>query len=591
MRKILCLLAVLFSFRAEAQIAAVVGHTYSAPGATIVARNVVNTPASNVMYVGTTYEYPATSTTNDQYGISGGDTSYVIYLPFGFSGTIFPFPGQAPMSPASYTVKGLTNFFTADFTASVASVSGTIRGTNGVPLAGVPINFSPVSGSDFSQISTPAGAYGFALTNGWSGTVTPVPLFGKSFVPPSVTVTSLGTNKVVNFNLGGDFVYGYVSNTFTSYGVDGVLIKFVGATNFSTTTTNGGLYGILLPYGWVGAITPSMSNGYFSPVAVSTTIMDIATLNFAYTVLTPLIAGRVTSMIAPQQGIANVPMVFSDGVIVYTDSNGYYFRNVNAGFTGTVVPTARPLIFFPAVTPYANVVKNMSNRNFTWVPDGYTYVDPMAFLTHRQTSSQNLYTLARADQGVVLSNRMLVATSTNIQEDLVLLDAGLSTAVSNVLFQRSYTAGLDPSTFWATNWTALWGGFIVNKNLWGEYDATYSNVNVTGNIQAPVIQTGTFSNLVAVNVYGWVDATPRSLLPQTNGSWVAAPPYTNVDAGFYTVDFALIGALTGGFPNPLTYVTNYVTNLVVTDYRDDYNYAPALQVGSLFIGPTAVAPG
>ena len=477
------------------------------------------------------------------FATSDANGLYSILVTNLFTGTVKPFTNQIPMYPASYSISALSSSYLANFTASVASVSGVLYTTNGLPFAGVPVDITASDGSSsFIEITAANGVYGSYLTNGWTGTVTPAPMFGLKFSPTNLVLSGLSSNRTQDFCLGGEFVGGLITNITTGLGVDGLTVAFVGTSSYNVITTNGGWFGQLLPMGWTGSITPAASNGYFTPVSFATTnLVEVnRNVNYSYSVLYPKISGRVTSMIAPQTGIANVPMISSDGTTVFADAYGYYAYNVTAGFSGTLTPTAPPQVFHPTYRGYTNVTKNMSGQDFVWVPYGMTYVDPMGFLTNRLPTPPSLYTLARADMVSVIPKGLIYATSTNLQTDVQLLDAALSTVVSNVVFQRAYTSNLDPSAMWHTNLTSLWGGFIVDKNLWATFDATFTNVVVSGNLHAYSMETGVLSNNVSVSVYGYVDSAARDL--GTGLYRTVAPAYTTTVAGVYSMDFAVARA-------------------------------------------------
>ena len=472
---------------------------------------------------------------NQTLAVSDASGVYSLYVSNGWSGTVAPWTNQVPVVPASYSITNLQTSFHADFTGALTSVSGYLYNTNGMPLAGVPVDFS---GADsFTVISAASGLYGASLTNGWTGTVTPAPMFGFNFTPTNQVVTALSSNVVQNFCLGGQWMGGLVTNRFTGLGVDGVTVR---VASVSFVTTNSGKYGGLVPYGTAGTLVPSLSYGYFTPtgVVVGPVTSGILSNNFAYSVVYPRVSGRITRYQSAGIGVANVPVKFSDGVTVFADAYGYYSHNAAPGWTGTATPTAPPLTFHPVSYSFTNLTKNQSGRDFEWTPGGMTYQDPLAFLTSRFEPTPVLYTLARADQVSCIPISVL-------QTNLQVIDAEVAAIVSNVVFQRAYTAELHPEDAWLpANAKALWGGFIVAKDLWATNDATYSTVTVDGETFAAAVAANTATFAAPVGVYGYFDYTNRTLSSQTGTVWNVAPAYTTEVAAVYSIDVAVSGAFT-----------------------------------------------
>lgn len=492
------------------------------------------------------------------YAVSDSGGNYAIYVTNNFSGTIQPYTNQVPMVPLSYSVSALAASFRADFTAGLTSVSGYIYNTNGVPLPGVPVDFS---GADsFTVISTAVGFYGAQLSNGWTGTVTPAPMFGTNFAPVNVSVSGLTSNYVKSFVLGGEWIGGMVTNIFTGLGVDGVTVT---AGGLSMATTNGGNYGFLLPAGHSYTVTPSYVYGYFTPSSTvySATAQVITNGSFAQSILFPVVAGRITQYPLAHTGVANVPVKFSDGVTVFADAYGFYSHSVTSGWSGTVTPTAPPLVFQPASRAFTNLAKNTSNRDFVWVPPGMTYQAPLDFRTNRFALPKVQYTLCRDDQVTNAARGTYIVPGT-LRTNLALIDSEIQRIVDDITFGRAYTDAIDPSAAWApANVRSLWGGFIIAKNLWANYDAEWTNVLAYGEVRSSAFEAGALSSATRQMLFNYYDAAIRDLV-SAPGLWAVAPAYTAEVAGVYSIDLGVRASLVTGS------LSNYAAGLVLGIGRD-----------------------
>jgi hypothetical protein len=141
-------------------------------------------------------------------GLPGGPVTnnygdYQVTVPCGWSGTVTPVKAGWAFSPPSFSYSSLTQRPPRqDYigTALFYRISGTVRTSAGVPIAGVKMGGLYPRSANESNVTDASGSYGVAVYYGWSGTATPVKA-GYSFSPASRSYTS-----VVASQQGQDYV-------------------------------------------------------------------------------------------------------------------------------------------------------------------------------------------------------------------------------------------------------------------------------------------------------------------------------------------------------------------------------------------------
>ncbi len=520
MKRLLIALALAFAGTASAS-QVIYGYTPGAPGTWVVAEDEVGAKV-----------------------LTASDTKafYSLVVSNNFTGFLYPTNNLDPFQPARFQISSLVANFRADFTSMPVGVYGIVYSTNGVPEAGTPIDITGNSTS-LVWITGAGGSYHVRLPTNWSGTVTPVPIYGKMFAPTHVEITELCSNYHQNFSLGGEYISGIVTNLLTGYGVNGVTVTFTGATSYATLTTNGGTYGITLPYGWAGTCAPSLAHAVFTPTNISYAggVRDVVfDANFAVRLPALRISGRITRYKTTSTGIRGVPMVFSDGTTVFTDDYGYYVHEVSPGWTGTVVPSAYPLVFYPESRTFSNVVRSVSLRDFLWIPLGMQYTDPLGFLTN-VWSGGVAGSFAEATQISVNTSGFYYAAHPELRGFLGDVDATLGGVVSDIRFQEDIKDLISDSEWVlsAENMPLLWGGLICAKGMWSGTNMECSTLSTT-NLTADEL-TATHAALPMRAVSSYYTTVPEilSVSAFSNRYFEAAPSYLTTTAGLYSVRLAV----------------------------------------------------
>jgi peptidoglycan/xylan/chitin deacetylase (PgdA/CDA1 family) len=278
--------------------------------------------------------------------VTSGGGLYSVVVPYGWDGTITPAKLSYRFSPASVTYTDITyDLINRNFTATQApdcNISGS-TGVDGVVMVGLPGN----------PVTSGGGLYSAVVPYGWGGTITPTKT-NYSFSPGSVSYTYV-TSDMPN----RDFVTSQVMTNCIisgSAGVDGVTMNGLPG---DPCTSGGGLFSVVVPYGWSGTITPVKTGYTFNPTSISYSEVtsNLANRNFVATVVNPCV-------ISGNAGVDDVNMSGLPGPTV-TSGGGLWSAVVPYGWSGTITPTKPGYIFSPASISYTEVTSDLADRDFT----------------------------------------------------------------------------------------------------------------------------------------------------------------------------------------------------------------------------------
>jgi hypothetical protein len=228
----------------------------------LVSQNTV--PATPLPGVTVTFSNGGGTAVTDATGI------YTQYLPIGWTGTITPSDPTYAFNPTTRAVTNVTRNLAQNFTAqSVATVSGQIT-SNGVGLAGVRVGF----GAAGSTTTNATGNYTMTVNSGYTGTATPT-MRGHIFSPASTSYTNLTGTTTTNYTT-VQSITGRVR--LGRAGLAGVTLTLSNGTIATTSAT--GNFTVLVPTGFTGTMTPSLTGRTFTPAL------------FTYTNVTANMAGQ-----------------------------------------------------------------------------------------------------------------------------------------------------------------------------------------------------------------------------------------------------------------------------------------------------------
>ncbi|MGE5339894.1 MAG: hypothetical protein ACM3SY_00280 [Candidatus Omnitrophota bacterium] len=288
---------------------------------------------------------------------------YRVIMPCGWFGTVTPIKECFTFSPTSTTYPPLTANQITDYvgTAVTHTVSGTIKTSDGTPIAGV-----LMSGLPGNPVTNQNGQYSAVVPCCWTGKVTPTKEC-YSFTPPFTDYPPVNANQVTNY-LGTLNTYTISGVIKTSEGMPIVGVVMNGLPG-NPITDNTGAYSAVVPCGWTGTVTPTHACYTFvQPSTSYSNVMTNFTTNYTGTIINYTISG----VIKDPNGNP-IPDVVMIGLPenTKTDATGRYTATVPCGWSGTVTPTHACYTFVQPSTSYSNVMTNYTT-NYTGTIINYT---------------------------------------------------------------------------------------------------------------------------------------------------------------------------------------------------------------------------
>jgi hypothetical protein len=226
----------------------------------------------------------------------------------------------------------------------------TISGNAGV--AGATLSYT--DGAPKTAIANANGIYSFAVSNNWSGTVTPSKA-GYTFSPVNKTYTHVLANQPPQNYIATAIRYTISGKA----GVAGATLKYTDVTLKTVTADAYGNYSFTVPYYWSGTVTPSKTGYTFSPVNKSYThVLANQTQNYIATAVRYTISGKA--------GTGGATLKYTDVTLktVTADAYGNYSFTVPYYWSGTVTPSKAGYIFTPVNKTYTHVLANQFAQNY-----------------------------------------------------------------------------------------------------------------------------------------------------------------------------------------------------------------------------------
>ncbi|HEY3370758.1 MAG TPA: hypothetical protein VGK10_07915, partial [Prolixibacteraceae bacterium] len=241
-----------------------------------------------------------------------------------------------------------------------------------------------------------------------------IDLGGSGTAPTTGTITS--TNNFTTFS---DFALatGVVPTISGNAGIAGATITWMDGIEKTTTSDANGNYGILVPTGWSGTITPSLAGFAFTPAnrAYSNVTAHQTAQNFTSAAILLTISGNA--------GVRGAILSYTDGVSksVTADVNGNYSFTVSYNWSGTVTPSYPRFAFTPASIAYTNQLADAATQNYTAAMQpgviSYWHLDESgnSFSDDLGTNNGTGYLSPMAVTGQVSGAQQFNGTTTKIQ--------------------------------------------------------------------------------------------------------------------------------------------------------------------------------
>ncbi|MGD8779904.1 MAG: T9SS type A sorting domain-containing protein [Ignavibacteria bacterium] len=290
-----------------------------------------------------------TTTTN-----SNGE--YSIAVECGWSGDIYAEKDGYTITPTEdHEVENLTeDIIDVDFYAELIyyTISGIVT-KNGLGLEGVLIEYN--GGSTETDAN---GNYSFTVKYGVSGTITATKDC-YNITPLEIPYSNV-TGNIIGQNFEAEYLYyevsGEIKDTYNNP-IANVTINCSYSSVTAKTDANG-YYSILLPCNWSGLITVSKTNFEFTPSQIEITELKENSGNNDFTGRSLLkIYGYVYDEITSEP-LEDIGIYFrsdeNHSFYTYTNSEGYYEKEVSEGWSGEVEPLKEGYRFQPLKRKFNN---------------------------------------------------------------------------------------------------------------------------------------------------------------------------------------------------------------------------------------------
>jgi hypothetical protein len=294
--------------------------------------------------------------------VTSGGGFYSADVGHGWLGTVIPTKTGYRFDPVNQVYADVTSDqANQDYTPTVIhAISGSVGTIDGVTMSGLPGN----------PVTSGGGFYSVNVDDGWSGMVTPAKV-GYTFGPENRVYANVNSDQV-------NQDYTPTLNTYTISGsvgtVNGVTMNGLPG---SPVTSGNGFYSATVDHGWSGTVTPTKVGYTFDPEdkAYTDVASDQVNQDYAPVVTTYGISGSVTTTNYWPPGSPN--SVSIDGVTLSglpgnpVINGGFYFVNVDHGWSGTVTPIKAGYAFSPVDRAYSNVMSDQINQDF-YAPPSFT---------------------------------------------------------------------------------------------------------------------------------------------------------------------------------------------------------------------------
>jgi hypothetical protein len=278
--------------------------------------------------------------------------------------TVTPVLAYFTFSPASRSFTNLSNFETADFTATRLnySISGRITNSTNVALAGVTLTLTGTrsattqtdSNGNYSFTGLPAGMDYSLVASKTTYT----------FLPTLRTFANLGPNQTADFTgtLQTYSISGRIVDA-ANVGQAGVTMMLTGGQSSSVQTDSTGNYSFAaLSGGSDYTITPAKAGFTFSPQNfTAASLSSNQTANFVAARATYTISGRILDSGGNALSAVSVALSGAATATTQTDANGSYsFSALASEGNYTVTPTLTYFTFAPASKSFTNLLANQT---------------------------------------------------------------------------------------------------------------------------------------------------------------------------------------------------------------------------------------
>ncbi|MBI9037318.1 MAG: T9SS type A sorting domain-containing protein [Bacteroidales bacterium] len=290
---------------------------------------------------------------------------YMQQVPFGWSGFSEPQSDSYKFQPEQIEYANVTVDITdQDFIGQkVFSISGLITdNSSGFGIENVEIDFDELG----IVLTNSDGYYIIYVPDSWSGLAIPVKE-GYSFDPLKREYFNVSSN-LENEDYIGTLTaqFYFISGTILdnqSIGIENVIINFSNIGNVFTDSN--GNYSQNVPSGWSGGATPELTGYIFEPESMyyENVNEDLSGQNYTG-INTIIISGFILDNLSGD-GIDGVNVNFTGIGAAQTNDQGFYSKEIGAGWSGNATPSKIGYLFQPEHRTYINVTVNTINQDYS----------------------------------------------------------------------------------------------------------------------------------------------------------------------------------------------------------------------------------
>ena len=294
------------------------------------------------------------------YSVSGlADGNYVV------TPSLAGFAFSPPSTSISLSGSNITG---RDFAAARITISGTVTGQVGEPLAGVAMSLA--GPTNRTALTDASGNYSMTgLANG-NYTLTPS-LAGFDFTPASLSLSVSGASLTGrNFTAATSPLFGISGAVIDLAGANiaGVTMALTGAANRTVVTDASGNYNMTGLASGNYTVTPSLAGFTFTPPSANLAISGATVPGVNFVASQPNIifslSGRVTNQSGGPLGGVTIALTGAASGSVLTDAAGNYSLAGLPNGTYTLRPSLVGIPFTPASMEVALSGTNLTGMNF-----------------------------------------------------------------------------------------------------------------------------------------------------------------------------------------------------------------------------------
>jgi len=244
----------------------------------------------------------------------------------------------------------------------LVSISGKITDSHNEPVQNVSI-YGKKKDKNFEFLckTDSLGNYLFKVLCGWDGEIK-IQKESLIFNAPYRKIFERVTNDIIdqNFSIQSYYCSGYVKDI-AGNPISAIKISFINEGGH-TYTNSAGYFSHIVYNNWSGYAKPEGRGFKFTPDIINYKNVDNNFLNQNFIGHKKIVFGYVLD--ENNKPIQGINMNFSTGNSVITDGSGFYNKEIDYNWSGTITPELKGFKFQPPSRSFENVVIDIPDQNF-----------------------------------------------------------------------------------------------------------------------------------------------------------------------------------------------------------------------------------